>query len=87
MKTYFFPFIFTLRYFAEVNCLIYCIKYTEVCGLNIIKMNKFKALSNPSPTCSPTFGHALEDVQKAHEQVSDLVPVQFVAAQHGTAHC
>lgn len=33
----------------------------------------------------PTFRHALEDVQKAHEQVFNLVPVQFVAAQHVAA--
>lgn len=38
-----------------------------------------------APTASPTLRHALEDVQEAHEEVLDLVPVQLVAAQHGAA--
>lgn len=33
----------------------------------------------------PTLGHALEDMQKTHEDIFDLVPVQFVAAQHAAA--
>lgn len=36
-------------------------------------------------TGRPTLRHALEDMQKAHEQVFDLIPVQFVTAQHSTA--
>lgn len=38
-----------------------------------------------APTARPTLRHALEDVQEAHEEVLDLVPVQLVAAQHGAA--
>lgn len=40
-----------------------------------------------APTARPTLRHALEDVQEAHEEVLDLVPVQLVAAQHGAAEC
>lgn len=40
-----------------------------------------------APSASPTLRHALEDVQEAHEEVLDLVPVQLVAAQHSTAQC
>ena len=32
-----------------------------------------------------TLRHALEDMQKAHEQVFDLLSVQFVTAQHSAA--
>lgn len=33
----------------------------------------------------PTLRHALEDMQKAHEEIFDLVPVQFVTAQHAAS--
>lgn len=36
-------------------------------------------------TARPTLRHALEDVQEAHEEVLDLVPVQLVTTQHGAA--
>lgn len=33
----------------------------------------------------PTLRHALEDMQKAHKEIFNLIPVQFVTTQHVAA--
>ena len=56
----------------------------DYCGA-VFHISNVSRSSTATQTGGPTLWHALEDVQKAHEQVFDLVPVEFVAAQHSAA--